>query len=62
YGVVLFFLLRCTQLVRFKSFCVAYITPIVPYRASDWKDFMIRMPLLKMKRLRKAIQKKDSIR
>ena len=35
---------------------------IVPYRVSDWKDFMIRMPLVKMKRRRKAIHRKDSIR
>lgn len=62
YGVVLFFLFLCSHLVRLKSFGVPFITPIVPYRASDWKDFMIRMPLLKMKRLRKAIHKKDSIR
>ncbi|RAR45025.1 spore germination protein [Paenibacillus sp. MDMC362] len=62
YGVVLFFLFLCSHLVRLESFGVPFVTPIVPYRVSDWKDFMIRMPLVKMKRRRKAIHRKDSIR
>ncbi|KHF36099.1 Spore germination protein A1 [Paenibacillus sp. P1XP2] len=62
YGVVLFFLFLCSHLVRLKSFGVPFITPVVPYRVSDWKDLMIRMPLVKMRRFRKAIQKKDSMR
>ena len=62
YGVVLFFLFLCSHLVRLKSFGVPFITPVVPYRVSDWKDLMIRMPLVKMRRFRKAVQKKDSMR
>lgn len=62
YGVVLFFLFLCSHLVRLESFGVPFVTPIVPYRVSDWRDYMIRMPLVKMKRRRKAIHRKDSIR
>lgn len=53
YGVVLFFLFLCSHLVKLKSFGVPYISPIVPYRVSDWKNFMIRMPLMMKKRRRR---------
>lgn len=62
YGVVLFFLLLCSHLVKLKSFGVPYVSPTVPYRASDWKDFMVRMPLMMMKRRPKMLHTKDSIR
>ncbi len=37
--------LLCSHLVKLKSFGVPYTSPAVPYRFSDWKDFMVRMPL-----------------
>lgn len=62
YGVILFFLLLCSHLVKLKSFGVPYVSPTVPYRASDWKDFMVRMPLMMMKRRPKLLHTKDSSR
>ncbi len=62
YGVLLFFLLLCSHLVKLKSFGVSYASPAVPYRLSDWKDFMVRMPLQMMKRRPKMMQTKDPIR
>ncbi|WP_336635488.1 spore germination protein [Lysinibacillus fusiformis] len=62
YGVILFFLFLCTHLVKLKSFGVPYVSPTVPYRAGDWKDFMVRMPLMMMKRRPKLLQPKDSVR
>lgn len=62
YGVVLFFLLLCSHLVKLKSFGVPYVSPAVPYRLSDWKDFMVRMPLMMMKRRPKMLHTKDPIR
>lgn len=62
YGVVLFFLLLGSHLVKLKSFGVPYVSPTVPYRASDWKDFMVRMPLMMMKRRPKFLHTKDSSR
>ncbi|GGH70038.1 putative membrane protein YndD [Paenibacillus silvae] len=50
YGVVMFFLLICTHLARLTSFGVPYVAPAVPYRLSDWKDFIIRAPLSMMRR------------
>lgn len=49
FGVVMFFLLICSHLVRLKSFGVPYVTPIVPYGFSDWKDLFVRVPLKIMK-------------
>jgi spore germination protein len=62
YGVILFFLLLCSHLVKLKSFGVPYASPVVPYRLNDWKDFMVRMPLMMMKRRPKMMQTKDPTR
>lgn len=62
YGVILFFLLLCSHLVKLKSFGIPYLSPAAPYRLSDLKDFMIRMPLLIMKRRPKMLHPKDSVR
>ncbi|PEB48785.1 spore germination protein [Bacillus pseudomycoides] len=62
YGVILFFLVLCSHIARLKSFGVPYASPAVVYHVSDWKDFMIRMPLQMMKRRPKMLNMKDSIR
>jgi spore germination protein len=62
YGVVLFFLLIASHLVRLKSFGVPYLSPLAPTRYIDWKDFIFRAPLFLMKRRPKLLQTKDSIR
>ncbi|MDH6368947.1 spore germination protein [Paenibacillus sp. PastF-3] len=50
YGTILFFLLICSHLTRLSSFGVPYVTPISPFRVSDWKDLFVRAPLSIMKR------------
>ncbi|WNS41361.1 spore germination protein [Paenibacillus sp. MMS20-IR301] len=50
YGTILFFLLICSHLTKLKSFGVPYLTPVSPFRLSDWKDLFIRAPLALMKR------------
>lgn len=50
FGVVMFFLLICSHLVKLKSFGVPYLSPIVPYGLDDWKDFLVRLPLKVMKK------------
>ncbi|PGG93095.1 spore germination protein [Bacillus toyonensis] len=62
YGVILFFLLLCSHLVKLKSFGVPYTSPAVPYQFSDWKDFMVRMPLKMMRRRPKIMNTKNTIR
>lgn len=62
YGVILFFLFLCSHLVKLKSFGVPYASPAVPYRLSDLKDLMVRMPLQMMKLRPKMMHTKDQIR
>jgi spore germination protein len=62
YGVVLFFLLLCSHLVKLKSFQVPYLSPTVPYQLNDLKDFLIRAPLSMMKRRPNLMHTKDSKR
>jgi len=62
YGVILFFLFMMSHLVKLKSFGVPYMSPAVPYRLSEWKDLMVRMPLMMMKRRPKMMHTKDPLR
>ncbi|WP_175415564.1 spore germination protein [Priestia megaterium] len=62
YGVILFFLFMTSHLVTLKSFGVSYMSPAVPYRLSEWKDLMVRMPLMMMKRRPKMMHTKDPLR
>lgn len=62
YGVVLFFLLLCSHLVKLKSFHVPYLSPAVPYQLNDLKDFLIRAPLSMMKRRPKFMHTQDDKR
>jgi len=62
YGVILFFLLMVSHLVKLKSFGVPYLSPAVPYRLSEWKDLIVRMPLMMMKRRPKMMHTKNPIR
>ncbi|MCU7744524.1 spore germination protein [Priestia sp. YIM B13446] len=62
YGVILFFLFMMSHLVKLKSFGVPYMSPAVPYRLSEWKDLVVRMPLMMMKRRPKMMHTKDPLR
>jgi len=59
FGVVLFFLLICSHLVRLKSFGVTYLSPMTPYSISQWKDFLVRSPLKMMKKRPKMLNPID---
>ncbi|WP_055744973.1 spore germination protein [Brevibacillus choshinensis] len=62
YGLILFFLLLCSHLVRLESFGVPYVSPAVPYRLRDWKDLFFRFPLKMMKRRPGMLHTKDPVR
>lgn len=59
YGIILFMLFLGSYLVRLKSFGIPYVSPAAPYRLSDWKDFLVRMPLFMMKNRPKMLQPKN---
>ncbi|MDA7027851.1 spore germination protein [Bacillus sp. CLL-7-23] len=62
YGVIMFFLMIASHAVKLKSFGVPYAAPAVPYRFNDWKDFVVRMPLLMMKRRPKMLRPENTKR
>ena len=62
FGTVMFFILVCSHLAKLKSFGVAYISPLSPYRWNDWKDFIVRMPFKLMNRRPILMKTKDSSR
>ncbi|CAH1219186.1 hypothetical protein PAECIP111893_04511 [Paenibacillus plantiphilus] len=62
YGVVLFFLLLCSHMVKLKSFGVPYASPASSIRISDWKDFFIRAPIPFMKSRPKLLHTKNTKR
>lgn len=62
YGVILFFLLLCCHMVRLNSFGVPYASPAVSYLMSDWKDFLVRLPPMLMKRRPKMMHTKNPVR
>ncbi|WP_370223169.1 spore germination protein [Cytobacillus sp.] len=62
YGVILFFLFISSHLVKLKSFGVPFISLAVPYRLSDWKDFIVRFPLKVLKERPSMFHPKDPTR
>ncbi|MDO7908063.1 spore germination protein [Paenibacillus sp. JX-17] len=62
YGLVMFVLLIGIHLVRLKSFGVPYVSPAAPYQVSDWKDFLIRLPLKYMRKRPVMLNPKDKDR
>ncbi|MBD1382201.1 spore germination protein [Metabacillus arenae] len=62
YGVILFFLLLIIHLSKHKSFGVPYIGPAEPSSLSDLKDFLVRMPLMMMKKRPTLLNPQDQVR
>lgn len=62
YGIILFFLFLYSHLVKLKSFGVPYTSPAIPYRLREWRDFMVRLPLMMMKRRPPDMHTKDPTR
>ncbi|PAD77378.1 spore germination protein [Paenibacillus sp. 7541] len=62
YGVIMFFLLICSHLVKLRSFGIPYLSPLVPYRFRDWKDYVIRSPLKILKQRPAMLNPRDKDR
>ncbi|WP_078410238.1 spore germination protein [Priestia abyssalis] len=62
YGVILYFLIFIIHLAKLKSFGVLYISPAVPSSLSDLKDFIVRMPLMMMKKRPTMLNPQDQVR
>jgi spore germination protein len=62
YGVILFFLLLSSHLIKLKSFGTPYLGLAVPSQMRDWKDFIVRLPLQMFRRRPALLKPKDPIR
>ncbi|CAM3774951.1 spore germination protein [Mesobacillus zeae] len=61
-GIVIASAFLLTHLLRTKSLGRPYLSPFYPTRLSDWKDSIIRMPLISMNRRPLAASAKQPIR
>jgi spore germination protein len=62
YGIIIFFLLTMTHLVRLESFGFPYLAPIAPIRTQDWKDILFRAPLSRTNRRPVTLKTQDPVR
>ncbi|WP_058303204.1 spore germination protein [Gorillibacterium timonense] len=62
FGVVLFFLLLSSHLIRLKTFGFPYMSMASPLRISTLKDALVRLPLQTMKKRPTIYKPKKSIR
>jgi len=62
YGVMLSFIILTVHLVKLKSFGVNYLSPYIPYRPADWKDFLFRAPVMGMKKRPEMLKTEDKNR
>lgn len=62
YGVILFFIILTSHLVKLKSFGVDYLAPFTPIMTKDWKDFILRLPHKLLVRRPQILQPLDTKR
>ncbi len=62
YGIMLGYIMINVHLVKLKSFGVNYTSPFVPYRLKDWKDLVIRAPMMAMKQRPQMMKTQDKYR
>jgi spore germination protein len=62
YGVMLVFIMLTVHLVKLKSFGVPYSAPFAPYQPGDWKDLVLRLPIMMMKKRPEILKTRDKKR
>ncbi|WP_138205939.1 spore germination protein [Haloimpatiens lingqiaonensis] len=62
YGIVLGLVILLVHLVKLKSFGIAYLSPAVNFNTRDFKDFILKFPIDKMKKRPRYMRTKDKIR
>lgn len=50
YGILLVFIIVLLHLSNLKSFGISYLSPLTTFRTNDFKDYIFRAPLYKMKK------------
>lgn len=62
YGVILSYVMVNIHIANLKSFGVPYSTPFSPTFYHDWKDLVIRAPLMFLRRRPQMLQTEDPVR
>lgn len=62
YGVILGFIMTITHLVTLKSFGIDYFTPQAPIRISEWRDYILRLPIQTQKYRPESLEPVDKKR
>lgn len=62
YGLVLGYIVLNIHLVNLKSFGIPYSTPFAPNLSDDWKDLILRAPIVTMRKRPEMMQTKDEQR
>ncbi|AYD39176.1 spore germination protein [Clostridium fermenticellae] len=62
YGIIVGLIFILIHLVRLKSFGISYLSPLVKYNSSDFKDMIIRAPIEYFKKRPNYMKTQDKIR
>lgn len=62
YGVVISFIVVCIHLSNLQSFGIPYLTPFAPELIKDWKDLILRAPIIALKKRPEMMQTNDKNR
>jgi len=62
FGVIMAYIMINVHLVNLKSFGIPYSTPFVPFFARDWKDLILRAPVIFMDFRPKLTQSLNPVR
>jgi Bacillus/Clostridium GerA spore germination protein. len=62
YGIVLAFIINCIHLANLRSFGIPYTAPLAPLRLSDWRDFIYRLPVIRLSSRPEILETMDNNR
>ncbi|MGG6313302.1 spore germination protein [Paenibacillus macerans] len=62
YGIILSLIMLSVHLSRLRSFGVPYLTPLAPSFPHDWRDVLIRAPIVMLDKRPQFMQTKDERR
>lgn len=62
YGILVIFILVLLHLCNLKSFGISYLAPLNTFRTNDFKDYIFRAPLTKMKKRPEFMNTQDKYR
>ena len=62
YGIMLTVCFFSLHVASLRSFGVPYMSPLMPLSLTDWKDFLVRLPIWELHRRPESLNASDEIR